>query len=944
MKQPFVILIFLISSFCAEGQTWQAVQYANGTSPLQRHENGFVEVNGKFYLIGGRGVKNVNIFDPATRIWTNGAAPPIELHHFQAVVYQSKIYLICAMTGGYPAETPVDRIYIYDPASNAWSQGAIIPVARRRGSAGVALYNGKFYIVAGIQDGHRSGWVSWADEYDPATGIWTTLPNAPQARDHFHVDVINGKIYCAGGRRTSQPNYAANTISSVDVFDIATRTWSTPTQIPTPRGAPAVAVVNNELVVAGGEVDYQSNALTTVQSYNPVTNAWTNRPNLNVGRHGTQFIYHSGNLYIVAGSTTMGGGGENNTMASAVYGSPVNTPPVVAQAPAAQSVPNTQSNVVLQLGTIFSDDGGVSNLTFTVPNNTNPSLIGNTQIAGTQLTFALSGTTGSGTITLQATDISNASVQTTFQLTVTSSGTPTLTNVIRINSGGTAQNFSGQAWVADQYFTGGTVYSTSSPIANTAQDQIYQSERYGNFSYAIPVGQSGIYAVDFHLAEIYFTAVGSRVFNINVENGQFVRNNLDLIQTYGPNNTANVLRADNLNITDGTINITFTTVKDNAKVSGIAVGRYTSTPTNTPPVVAQAPGPQSVPNTQTSVVLQLGMIFSDNGGVNNLTFTVPSNTNPGLISNTQITGSQLTLTLSGTIGTGVITLRATDASNASVQTTFQLTVTSSGTPTLTNVIRINSGGVAQNFGGEAWVADQYFTGGTAYSTSSPIANTTQDQIYQSERYGNFSYAIPVGTAGTYAVDLHLAEIYFTATGSRVFNINVENGQFVRNSLDLIQTFGPNNTANVLRADNLNITDGTINITFTNVINNAKVSGIAVSRYISGTPTARMINFSSDSQETLDVTEDLKSGMVVYPNPVEKNRVMVRLTIEKHGTFNFILLDLNGKQLPIGSYELSKGQQVVEFDLTAFSLPKGIYNLIVANSFEGKRTVKKVAIK
>ncbi len=90
---------------------------------------------------------------------------------------------------------------------------------------------------------------------------------------------------------------------------------------------------------------------------------------------------------------------------------------------------------------------------------------------------------------------------------------------------------------------------------------------------------------------------------------------------------------------------------------------------------------------------------------------------------------------------------------------FMRVTTTTSTPTLTNVIRINSGGPAQNFGGEAWVADQYFTGGTVYSTTNPIANTTQDQIYQTERFGNFSYAIPVGQAGTYAVDLHLAEIY-----------------------------------------------------------------------------------------------------------------------------------------------------------------------------------------
>jgi hypothetical protein len=199
--------------------------------------------------------------------------------------------------------------------------------------------------------------------------------------------------------------------------------------------------------------------------------------------------------------------------------------------------------------------------------------------------------------------------------------------------------------------------------------------------------------------------------------------------------------------------------------------------------------------------------------------------------------------LNGTTGSATLTLRATDASNEFVQTTFQLTVTPVGPPTLTNVIRINSGGTAQNFGGQAWVADQYFTGGSVYTSTNAISNTTQDQIYQTERFGNFSYAIPVGQAGTYAVDLHFAEIYFGAVGQRVFNINIENGQFVRNNFDIVQSAGLHNAAFVLRADNLNITDGTINITFTTVVNNAKVSGIAVGRYSSGSG-ARMADGGS----------------------------------------------------------------------------------------------------
>src|SRR5690606_26010603 len=132
----------------AQGE-WHVEESVNASVPIARHENGFVECNGKLYLLGGRrlGVdKFVNIYDPVAKVWTQGSKPDIELHHFQAVSYNNLIYIIGAFTGNYPDEVPVDKIYIYDPASDLWSYGITIPADRRRGSAGVAVYNGKIYI------------------------------------------------------------------------------------------------------------------------------------------------------------------------------------------------------------------------------------------------------------------------------------------------------------------------------------------------------------------------------------------------------------------------------------------------------------------------------------------------------------------------------------------------------------------------------------------------------------------------------------------------------------------------------------------------------------------------------------------------------------------------------------------------------------------------------
>jgi len=129
------------------------------------------------------------------------------------------------------------------------------------------------------------------------------------------------------------------------------------------------------------------------------------------------------------------------------------------------------------------------------------------------------------------------------------------------------------------------------------------------------------------------------------------------------------------------------------------------------------------------------------------------------------------------------------------------------------ILRINSGGPTVTNGTETWVNDQYFTGGATYSTSQAIGNTTQDNIYQTERFGNVSYKIPV-SSGTYRVNLHFAEIYWNVSNSRLFNVAVEN-QFTRNGIDIFALYGSFNAATIT-ADNIIVTDGSIDITLSTV--------------------------------------------------------------------------------------------------------------------------------
>ncbi len=284
-----------------------------------RHECSFVQAGDKFYLFGGReSPSTLNIYDYTTDTWnTLVNSAPVAFNHFQALEFQGLIWVIGAFKdNNFPTETPEDFIWSYNPATDEWVQGPEIPAGRKRGSTGLVAYNDKFYILGGNTIGHSGGYVSWFDEYDPATGIWTVLSDAPRARDHFHAAVVNDKLYAASGRLSGGPGGVFGpVIAEVDVYDFATSSWSTlpsAENLPTPRAAAVVANFENKLLIAGGEIPDSTSALSVTEIYDPTTQSWATGADLVHARHGTQGIVSGPGIFVTAGSPNRGGGNQKN--------------------------------------------------------------------------------------------------------------------------------------------------------------------------------------------------------------------------------------------------------------------------------------------------------------------------------------------------------------------------------------------------------------------------------------------------------------------------------------------------------------------------------------------------------------------------------------------------------------------------------------------------------
>jgi N-acetylneuraminic acid mutarotase len=294
---------------------WENVIPANACAA--RQEAAMIALNGKLYLLGGRGIKPVEEYDPATNDWKILAAPPMELNHFQPLAVDGRILVCGAMTGAFPKEQSVPNLWWFDPGKNEWSKGVEIPEGRRRGSAGAVWSNGKLYLVCGITNGHWNGFVPWMDSLDLKSGEWTKLPDAPHARDHFQAIWVDGRIVAAGGRTTyGEVNQVFNlTVPQVDVFDLSTKKWTTLAEnIPTPRAGCMTITHDGEVIVLGGESAAQEAAHNEVQALSLITGKWKSLPPMNEGRHGTGAVFVGNALYVAAGCGKLGGSPELNTM------------------------------------------------------------------------------------------------------------------------------------------------------------------------------------------------------------------------------------------------------------------------------------------------------------------------------------------------------------------------------------------------------------------------------------------------------------------------------------------------------------------------------------------------------------------------------------------------------------------------------------------------------
>jgi hypothetical protein len=254
---------------------------------------------GNVYSFGGiannMAVANAYKYTPATNTWTSIALLPQPRGWFSAVSDGTYIYLLGGVDQNF---TTTGTLWRYDPVSNTYNTNLPSYTIPTYFHASVYL-NGKIYRIAG----RAIGTDFHVEVYDIATNTWSMAVNYPFANHSLMAVALGSYIYAGGGNASPDKTYR---------YDPNTNTWDDTAiaDLPAGRSAAASGAYNGRWVLAGGDVNFAIS--TSAIAWEPATNTWNNLPNMVQARDYLGGAPAGQSFYAVAGNSAPGTPASDN--------------------------------------------------------------------------------------------------------------------------------------------------------------------------------------------------------------------------------------------------------------------------------------------------------------------------------------------------------------------------------------------------------------------------------------------------------------------------------------------------------------------------------------------------------------------------------------------------------------------------------------------------------
>jgi hypothetical protein len=216
-----------------------------------------IVIKNRVYLLGG-----IINYDPAGSVysapinpdgtlgvWTIGAPLPLFVDQSQAVVTNTRIYLLGGRVNGGPSSTVYTAPINTDGTLGAWSTGTALPAVTH--AAQIAVVKDRVHLLGGIVNNVASSSVHTSIvNADGTLGSWTVSPSLPAAVSHSHTFVTRNRVYLLGGGLGPA---VTNLVYTAPVnADGSLGAWSAGTALPGGCSNGHLIVTENKIHLLGG--------------------------------------------------------------------------------------------------------------------------------------------------------------------------------------------------------------------------------------------------------------------------------------------------------------------------------------------------------------------------------------------------------------------------------------------------------------------------------------------------------------------------------------------------------------------------------------------------------------------------------------------------------------------------------------------------------------------
>jgi N-acetylneuraminic acid mutarotase len=232
-----------------------------------------------FNAAAGNVYRDHYIYNPTTKAWSTAAPiPDGDTWSVQANAYKNKLYL----TGGWPSGD--FRFRVYDPNSNSWASLPNIPHPYSYGYVSCVVGD-VLYLIGGRDGAATNAAVCIFDLGAAPQGSWSLGPPIPQNRNLILAGAAWGtKIYVLNGDSAGGPTI-------LQIFDTVARSWSGGAGLGAHYEAASSRSLDGKVYFFGGHTGayYGGPGLqNAVNIYDVATNTWSQGPNMPTARfHST---------------------------------------------------------------------------------------------------------------------------------------------------------------------------------------------------------------------------------------------------------------------------------------------------------------------------------------------------------------------------------------------------------------------------------------------------------------------------------------------------------------------------------------------------------------------------------------------------------------------------------------------------------------------------------